>query len=66
MFAIKNDLFFPTIEAAKEIARKFNARRNANDMRDADPREVQRMRDELRAAREAHRLKMTAQGNGIL
>jgi hypothetical protein len=66
MFAIKNDLFFPTIEAAKEIARKYNARREANKLRDADPREVQRMRDELRAVREAHRLKMTAHRIGIL
>ncbi|NJM30963.1 MAG: hypothetical protein HC855_13460 [Rhizobiales bacterium] len=66
MFTIKYDLFFPTIEAAKEIARKLNARRNACDVRDADPREVQRMRDELRAVRETHRLKMTAHRNGIL
>ncbi|MFN0193221.1 MAG: hypothetical protein ACKVP5_14790 [Aestuariivirga sp.] len=66
MFAIKNDLFFPTIEAAKEMARKFNARRKACAIHDADPREIQRMRDELRAAREAHRLKMTAHRNGIL
>ena len=66
MSAIKNDLFFPTIEAAKEIARKFNARHKANELHDADPREVQRMRDELHAVRETHRLKMTAHRNGIL
>jgi hypothetical protein len=66
MFAIKNDLFFPAIEAAKEIARTFNAHPNARDIHDADPREVQRMRDELRAAREAHRLRVSAHRVGIL
>lgn len=50
MFSLKFDLLFPTFQAAKDLARKLNdPRRRTSDM---DPRELQRMQDELRRARE--------------
>jgi hypothetical protein len=51
MFSIKFDLLFPTVTMAKTLARKLN---NSHAPAPAvDPRETQRMRDELWAAHEA-------------
>jgi hypothetical protein len=51
MFSIKFDLFFPTLMMAKKLARQLNARQAPQS--DVDPRQTQRMRDELWAAHEA-------------
>lgn len=58
MFTLKFDLLFPTIETAKELARKLNAGRIARRKPPPDPREAQRMRSELHAARETVRAQM--------
>ena len=51
MFSLKSDLLFPSIAAAKELARKLN--RVASQARNpTDPRELRRIREELRQARE--------------
>lgn len=50
MFTLKFDFFFPDLKAVKEFARKLNGERPAN--REFDPRQLQLMQDELRAARE--------------
>jgi hypothetical protein len=52
MFTLKLDLLFPPFATAKELARKLIARRNAHAKPPPDPRELQRIRDELRLARE--------------
>jgi hypothetical protein len=52
MFSLKLNLFFANLKDAKDLARKFNRPRYS----DADPRELQRMRVELRAAQEHARL----------
>lgn len=50
MFSIKFDPLFPDMKAAKALARILNADRPARA--DFDPRELARIKDELRAARE--------------
>jgi len=50
MFSLKLDYFFPDLQAVKELARKLNASRQPRPY--SDPREVKRLQDELRAARE--------------
>ena len=48
MFPLKFDLLFPAIAAAKDLARELNARHPPP----RDPREIQRIRAELQAARD--------------
>lgn len=66
MFSLKSDLFFPSIELAKEIARKLNGRRKAPPVSTIDPREARRIALELEAARERTRALATAHRNGWL
>ena len=66
MFPLKFDLFFPSIEVAKEIARKFNERRRVPSVSTLDPREARRIRLELEAAREKARASAIAHRNGLL
>ena len=63
MFSLNFDPLFLGLEKAKQAALSFNAgwRRPPSD---ADPRELQRMQDELRAARE--RLRMQVTGGRLL
>ncbi len=58
MFSLKFDLLFPSLGLAKATANKLNTtlRRPTPP---ADPRELQRMRDELRTAREKVRMQVT-------
>lgn len=51
MFSLKFDLLFPSFGAAKDAAKKLNALFKPQP-RAHDPREYQRVLDELRAARE--------------
>jgi hypothetical protein len=66
MFSLKSDLFFPSIEMAKEIARKLNERRRVPSVSTIDPREARRVRLELEAAREKARASAIAHRNGLL
>jgi hypothetical protein len=52
MFSLKSNLFASMLVEAKDYARKINLRRSYPPNREADPRELNRMRSELRAARE--------------
>ena len=52
MFSLKLNLLFASLKDAKDLAMKFN--RPAHEH--ANPRELQRMREELGAAREHARL----------
>jgi hypothetical protein len=52
MFSAKFQLLFAGLKKIKQVAMKLNQRRHS----DADPRELQRMRAELNAAREHARL----------
>lgn len=54
MFSLKSDLLFPSIAVAKELARKLN-RAASQARKSADPREIRRIKEELRQARE-HRM----------
>jgi len=58
MFSLNFDPLFLGLEKVKETARLLNAgwRRLPSD---ADPRELQRMHDELRAAHERVRMQVT-------
>lgn len=59
MFSLKFDLLFPSLDLAKATAKYLNrpfVRRGLP----ADPRELQRMQDELRLAREHVRAQVTA------
>jgi hypothetical protein len=59
MFSLKFDLLFPSLDMAKATAKKLNAawKRPPSGI---DPRELKRMRDELKLARE----KVKAQSMG--
>jgi hypothetical protein len=50
MFPLKLDLLFADLDSAKAIARRLNPGAAARS--DLDPRELQRIKDELRYARE--------------
>lgn len=58
MFSLKLDLLFPSIDMAKATARKLNAAIRPPAPK-GDPRELKRMRDELRLAREKVRMQVT-------
>ncbi len=57
MFSLKFDLLFPTIASARELARAFPFKRRSHPVEQRDPREIQRIRTELRSALEAQRSK---------
>jgi len=52
MFSLKSNLFVSMLVEAKDYAKKINLRRSHPPNFEADPRELNRMRSELRAARE--------------
>ncbi len=56
MFDLKQNLFFAAVSDAKDFAKKLNRWLQHPRHSSADPREVHRMRNELRAAREHMRL----------
>jgi len=58
MFSLNFDPLFLGLDKVKETARVLNARWRRPPS-DADPRELQRMQDELRAARERLRMQVT-------
>lgn len=66
MFSLKSELFFPSIEMAKEFARKLNERRKVQSVSSIDPREQRRIRLELELAREKVRASAIAYRNGLL
>ena len=51
MFSLKLDLLFPSLDLAKATAKKLNASFRRQDL-PVEPRELKRMQDELRLARE--------------
>jgi hypothetical protein len=51
MFSFKSDPLFPSLAQAKELAHRFNYRPRHRPT-DADPRELHRIAEELRKARE--------------
>mgnify|MGYP001583159986 CR=1 FL=1 len=65
MFSLKFDLLFPTIDAAKDLARNLNAKRKPHPL-SRDPREIQRIRAELQAARDRLSLHTILHRNRIL
>lgn len=65
MFSLKFDLLFPSLEAAKDAARKLNAMLNSPRPH-ADPREYRRMLEELRMAREKVRAQSLIHRNPFL
>jgi hypothetical protein len=52
MFPLKLEVLFPTLDMAKAMARKLNGHRKVPIDHPADPRDIHRMRTELRIARE--------------
>ena len=52
MFSLKSNLFVSMLVEAKDYAKKLNLRRSHPPNFAADPRELNRMHSELRAARE--------------
>lgn len=59
MFSLKFDLLFPSLDMAKATARKLNAALKRQDS-PCEPRELKRMQDELRLAREKVKAQVTA------
>jgi hypothetical protein len=59
MFSLKLDLLFPSLELAKAAAKKLNSGRRRKDL-PVEPRELKRMQDELRLARDRVRLQVVA------
>jgi hypothetical protein len=51
MFTLKFDFLFPDLKAFKDLAKRLN--RETPPRADFDPRQLQLMQDELRAARES-------------
>jgi hypothetical protein len=58
MFSVKSNLFVSMLVEAKDYAKKINLRRSHPPNCEVDPRELNRMRSELRLARE-HALAMS-------
>lgn len=59
MFSLKFDLLFPSLDMAKATAKLLNKPFKRRDIL-VEPRELQRMQDELRLAREHVRAQVTA------
>jgi hypothetical protein len=66
MFSLKSNLFVSMLVEAKDYVRKINLRRGHPPNFEADPRELNRMRSELRAAREHASLMNVMHRNRIL
>jgi hypothetical protein len=52
MFSLKSNMFFSMLVEAKDYAKKINRRLSHPPNSEASPRELHRMRSEVRAARE--------------
>jgi hypothetical protein len=65
MFSLKSDLLFSSLLEARDFAKRINARFHPVPHSDADPRELQRLRAELKAAREKVRLMSVINRNRI-
>ena len=52
MFSLKSNLFFSALLEAKDFAKKINLRRSHPPNFTTDPRELNRIHSELRAARD--------------
>jgi hypothetical protein len=59
MFSLKFDLLFPSLDMAKAAAKKLNKPFRRPD-RVVEPRELKRMQDELRVARDHVRAQVVA------
>ena len=59
MFSLNLDLLFPSLDMAKATAKKLNAALKRQDS-PCEPRELKRMQDELRLAREKVGAQVTA------
>ena len=59
MFSLKFGLLFPSLDMAKATAKKLNTALKRQDL-PCEPRELQRMQDELKLAREKLRTQVTA------
>jgi hypothetical protein len=59
MFSLKFDLLFPSIDLAKATAKRLNTALKRPDS-PCEPRELKRMQDELRQARDKVRDQVTA------
>ena len=66
MFSLKSNVFVSMLVEAKDYAKKINLRRSHPPNFAADPRELNRMRAELRAAREHALLMNVMHRNRIL
>jgi hypothetical protein len=65
MVSLRSDLFFSALGDAKDFAKKLNRLLHSPQHSSADPRDVQRMRDELQLAREQARLMSVMHRNRI-
>jgi hypothetical protein len=65
MFSLKSNLFASMLVEAKDYAKKINLRRSHPPNSGMDPRELNRMRSELRAAREQAQLMNVLHRNRI-
>lgn len=59
MFSLKFDLLFPSLDMAKATAKRLNGAFKRQDL-PLEPRELKRIQDELRLAREKVCLQVTA------
>jgi hypothetical protein len=59
MFSLKFDLLFPSLDMAKAMAKRLNQPFKRPDI-PIEPRELKRMHDELRLAREQVRAQVVA------
>ncbi len=66
MFSLESKLFVSMIIEAKDYAKKINLRRSHPPNCEMDPRELNRMHSELRAAREHALLMNVTHRNRIL
>ena len=65
MFSLKSNLFVSMLIEVKDYAKKINLRRSHPPNFEMDPREMNRMRSELRAAREHAQLMNVLHRNRI-
>ena len=65
MFSLKSNMFVSMLAEAKDYARKINLRRSHPPHFEMDPRELNRMRSELRVAREHAQLMNVLHRNRI-
>jgi hypothetical protein len=65
MFSLKSNIFFSMLVEAKDYAKKINLRRSHPPNFEMSPRELNRMRSELRMAREHAQLMNVLNRNRI-